>query len=66
MSDVTVYGALSVGGPYIKVTSNTSPAAAALTYDGLNITDASGMGEWFTPITVTIDGTQYKVLGHKV
>ena len=32
----------------------------------LIFTDSSGNSELFVPITVSIDGTQYKVLGHAV
>lgn len=65
---VSITGNLTVGGsnPYIRLTTDSSQATAQLAYDGLSFTDAGGMGEWFTPITVTIDGTQYRVLGHTV
>lgn len=65
---VSINGALSVGGsnPYIKLTTDSSRAEAQLAYDGLSFTDASGTGEFFTPITVTINGTNYRVLGHTV
>lgn len=65
---VSINGYLTVGGsnPYIKLTTESSQATAQLAYDGLAFTDAGGMGELFTPITVTIDGTQYRVLGHTV
>lgn len=48
------------------VKDSATPAQSMLAYDGLSITDTSGMGEFFTPIAVTIDGTQYRVLGHTV
>lgn len=65
---VSINGNLTVGGSnsYIKLTTDSSQAAAQLAYDGLSFTDAGGMGELFTPITVTIDGTNYRVLGHAV
>ena len=65
---VSINGYLTVSGSnsYIKLTTDSSPASAQLAYDGLSFTDAGGMGELFTPITVTIDGTQYRVLGHTV
>lgn len=65
---VSINGALLMGGsnPYIKLTTDSSQAAAQLAYDGVYFTDAGGMGELFTPITVTIDGTNYRVLGHTV
>ena len=65
---VSINGALTLGGsnPYIKLTTDSSQAAAQLAYDGLSFIDAGGMGELFTPITVTVDGTNYRVLGHAV
>lgn len=65
---VSINGTLTVGGsnPYITLTTDSSQAAATLAYDGLAFTDAGGMGELFTPIDVTIDGTHYRVLGHTV
>lgn len=62
---VTVNGALNVRSS-INVTTDSGYASALLAYDGLSFTDAGGQGEFFNPITVTIDGTQYRVLGHTV
>ena len=62
---VSIDGTLSVRS-YIKVTTDSSQAAAELNYDGLAFKDAGGSGELFAPITVTIDGTNYRVLGHAV
>ena len=65
---VSINGYLTVSGSnsFIRLTTDSSPASAQLAYDGLSFTDSGGMGELFTPITVTIDGTQYRVLGHTV
>lgn len=65
---VSINGSLTLGGSasYIKLTTDSSNATAMLAYDGLSFTDAGGLGEWFTPITVKIGETQYRVLGHTV
>lgn len=62
---VSISGTLTVGS-YITVTTDSSQAAATLDYDHLIFTDSSGNSEFFAPITVTIDGINYKVLGHAV
>lgn len=66
MQNVNVNGSIFVVGSSINVKDSATPAQALLAYDGLSFTDAGGMGEFFTPITVTINGTQYRVLGHTV
>lgn len=62
---VSIGGTLIVGSN-ITVTTDSSQAAATLGYDHLIFTDSSGNSEFFAPITVTINGTQYTVLGHAV